>query len=385
MFHALFSFGTRPEAIKLAPVIEYMKSQTDFRVTVCLTSQHKELLRQVTEFFDIREDIDLDIMLHDQSLEHITAAVLTKMKDVLEAARPDILLVQGDTTTVFASSLAAFYSRVPVAHVEAGLRTFDKFSPFPEEMNRTLTASLSDLHFAPTHIAAENLLREGRDENSIFITGNTVVDALFLGRELLSRRDEAGRTALLTEAGLSADTVERLLSGTSRFITVTAHRRESFGAPFEQMLLALTDIVDTHPDVEIVYPVHPNPKVRDAVGRILRSRARVHLLEPMRYEQLLYLMDNSALLLTDSGGIQEEGPSLRKPVLVMRDVTERPEGIAAGVARLVGTDRKRIGETVRELLEDPEAYAAMATGNNPYGDGQASRRIVEVLRERMHG
>ncbi|MCB2206335.1 UDP-N-acetylglucosamine 2-epimerase (non-hydrolyzing) [bacterium] len=386
MLHVLFSFGTRPEAIKLAPVIKHMQSLPErFRVSVCLTSQHKELLRQVTAFFGIKEDVDLDVMVHNQTLEHVTAAVLMNMRGVLQEYKPDVLLVQGDTTTVFTSALAAFYQKIPVGHVEAGLRTFNRYSPFPEEMNRSLTASLTDFHFAPTETAAGNLRRESRDSDSIFVTGNTVVDALLLGREMLGAWHEQRRRALLTEAGLGEDVVDRLLGGNGRFITVTAHRRESFGEPFDRMLQAILDITEQHDDVEIVYPVHPNPNVREAVQRVLKDKARIHLIEPVRYEQLLSLMDNSVLLLTDSGGIQEEGPSLKKPVLVMRDVTERPEGIESGVARLVGTDRERIVSTVNELLESADAYAAMATGINPYGDGTASRQIADILTSRLDG
>lgn len=384
MTHVLFSFGTRPEAIKLAPVIKHLQSLPDrFRVSVCLTSQHRELLRQVTDFFGIREDVDLDVMVHNQTLEHVTAAVLMKMRQVLADMQPDVLLVQGDTTTVFTSALAAFYQKIRVGHVEAGLRTFDRYSPFPEEMNRTLTASLTDFHFAPTKRAAENLRREGRPEDSVFVTGNTVVDALLLGREMLGQWEAEQRRVLLQEVGLAQDVVGRLLGGQSRFITVTAHRRESFGAPFDRMLNAMLDITQRYPDVEIIYPVHPNPSVREAVKRILEGKPRVHLIEPVRYEQLLLLMDSSVLLLTDSGGIQEEGPSLRKPVLVMREVTERPEGIDAGVARLVGTDRERIVSAVSELLDDSDAYAAMATGVNPYGDGTAGRQIADILTSQL--
>lgn len=386
MTHVLFSFGTRPEAIKLAPVIKHMQSLPErFRVSVCLTSQHKELLRQVTRFFDIREDVDLDVMLHNQTLEHVTAAVLTKMRGVIEDIEPDVLLVQGDTTTVFASALAAFYQKLRVGHVEAGLRTFDRYSPFPEEMNRTLTASLADFHFAPTRLAADNLLQEGRAADRVFITGNTVVDALLLGRAMLGEWEQERRLLLLAEAGIDAAVAGRIMRREGRFITVTAHRRESFGVPFERMLSAIVDVTNRYPDVEIVYPVHPNPNVRDAVARILEGRPRIHLIEPVRYEQLLLLMDHSVLLLTDSGGIQEEGPSLRKPVLVMREVTERPEGVDAGVARLVGTDRERIVSTVSELLDDPAAYAAMATGHNPYGDGTASAQIADILTAHCDG
>ena len=380
MTHVLFSFGTRPEAIKLAPVIRHLRSRPeDFRVSVCLTSQHKELLRQVTEFFGIAEDVDLDIMVHNQTLEHITSAVLLKMKAVLEDFTPDVLLVQGDTTTVFASALAAFYKKIPVGHVEAGLRTFNKYSPFPEEMNRTLTAAMTDYHFAPTTTAKDNLLREGTPERRVHVTGNTVVDALLLGRSMIGSWEGSRRSELLLDAGIDAATAARILEGELRLITVTAHRRESFGEPFEHMCQAMLETVRRYPDVEIVYPVHPNPNVREVVDRMLRGTERIHLVEPVRYEQLLLLMDRSTLLLTDSGGIQEEGPSLRKPVLVMREVTERPEGVEAGVARLVGTDRQRIVTEVSRLLDDADAYAAMSTGVNPYGDGQASRRIAEIL------
>lgn len=380
MKHVLFAFGTRPEAIKLAPVIRHLQQRPeDFRVTVCFTSQHKELLRAVTDFFGIVDDVDLDVMVQNQTLEHVTSSVLLKMRPVLEEYRPDVLLVQGDTTTVFAASLAAYYQKIKVGHVEAGLRTFNRYSPFPEEMNRTLTASLADYHFAPTKASAGNLLREGRDPKTIHVTGNTVIDALLLGKDILSASPEAKRKALLVEAGLPNAFVESVFDGTTRLITVTAHRRESFGAPFEQMCFAMLDIVASHDDVSIVYPAHPNPNVRSVVDRLLRNQERIHLIEPVRYEQLILLMDYSVLLLTDSGGIQEEGPSLRKPVLVMREVTERPEGIDAGVARLVGTSRERIVSSVHELLKSETAYDAMVTGVNPYGDGHASERIAEIL------
>lgn len=384
MPHVLFAFGTRPEAIKLAPVITHLAAQPErFRVSVCFTSQHRDLLRQVTGFFNIHEDVDLDVMVANQTLEHITARVLEGMRPVLAEYRPDVLLVQGDTTTVFAAALAAFYQKIRVGHVEAGLRTYDRYSPFPEEMNRSLTAALADFHFAPTRRAADNLLREGHAEDRVFVTGNTVVDALDLGRAILDRWPAAQRATLLAEAGLDAELVADILAQRVRLITVTAHRRESFGAPFEEMCRAMTDIVAAHPDVRIVYPVHPNPNVRATVDAVLRGVAGIHLIDPVRYEQLLLLMASSTLLLTDSGGIQEEGPSLRKPVLVMREVTERPEGIETGVARLVGTDRARITSEVHRLLTDSDAYAAMATGLNPYGDGLASARIADILAERL--
>ncbi len=379
----LFAFGTRPEAIKLAPVIRHMQEDGGFQITICLTSQHKELLRQVIDFFSITEDIDLDIMVQNQTLEHITSTVLLRMRTVLDERRPDIILVQGDTTTVFAAALAAFYQRVAVGHVEAGLRTGDKYSPFPEEMNRLLTARLTDLHFAPTAGAAANLLAEGVPQDSVHVTGNTVVDALNLGRSILGQWEEHRRVELLRSAGLDEDLVSRIMQGTGRLITVTAHRRESFGAPFESMCTAIREVADRYDDLRIVYPVHPNPNVRGVVNRILAGHPRIALIEPVSYEQLLFLMDRSHLLLTDSGGIQEEGPSLRKPVLVMREVTERPEGVDAGVARLVGTDREVILREVTRLMDDPAAHAAMATGINPYGDGHASERIAAAIRERF--
>jgi UDP-N-acetylglucosamine 2-epimerase (non-hydrolysing) len=382
--HVLFAFGTRPEAIKLAPVIRGMRERPDdFRVSICFTSQHRELLRQVTDFFDIREDVDLDVMVHDQTLEHVTSAVLARMRGVLVDFAPDLLLVQGDTTTVFAASLAAFYARVAVGHVEAGLRTHDKYRPFPEEMNRTLTAALADLHFAPTARAAANLRVEGHPAERIFVTGNTVVDALLLGRDILDGWEEERRWDLLVQAGLDAGFVRRLRDGKVRLVTVTAHRRESFGRPFEDMCAALRAVAASGDDVEIVYPVHPNPRVRAVVDRTLRGAPRVHLIEPVRYEQLLFLMDRSEVLLTDSGGIQEEGPSLGKPVLVMRDVTERPEGVEAGVAILVGTSTERIVVETTRLLDDPGAAAAMRARENPYGDGHASARIAEIALARF--
>jgi UDP-N-acetylglucosamine 2-epimerase (non-hydrolysing) len=384
MTHVLFAFGTRPEAIKLAPVIQHLQKYPDtFKVTVCLTSQHKELLRQVIEFFGIKEDVDLDVMVANQTLEHITSEVLSRMRGVLEKYKPDIVLVQGDTTTVFTASLAAFYQKIAVGHVEAGLRTDNKYSPFPEEINRRLTGVITDLHFAPTEQGRRNLLREGYGEDSIFVTGNTVVDALLLGKALIEARGPSARRQLLLGAGIGDETVASMLDGAGKFILVTAHRRESFGAPFERMCRAMLDIVERNGDVQIVYPVHPNPNVRSVVNRMLSGNPRIHLIEPVPYEQLLLLMDTSYILLTDSGGIQEEGPSLNKPVLVMRETTERPEGIEAGVSRLVGTDTALITGTVQTLLDDDGAYSAMAGKDNPYGDGKASTRIAEIISARF--
>ncbi len=377
----LVAFGTRPEAIKLAPVIkELEKHPEQFATKVCITSQHKEMLMQVMKFFNLGYHYNLHVMVESQSLYHITSTVLLRMKEIFEREHFDIVIVQGDTTTTFASALAAYYEKVKVGHVEAGLRTYNKYSPFPEEMNRKLTTALTDYHFAPTKKAVENLLKEGVDNEKVYLTGNTVIDALLMGIQQLESYSDQAQKELLSTAKLKRGIVERIVNGDDlRLITVTAHRRESFGEPFEQMCLAIKEIVETDKSVEIVYPVHLNPRVRETVFRVIGSIPRIHLIEPLRYEQLIYLMNKSYLILTDSGGIQEEAPSLRKPVLVMREVTERPEGVEAGVAKLVGTNRKRIVDSVRELLNSKYAYSKMATGVNPYGDGKASERIVNAL------
>jgi UDP-N-acetylglucosamine 2-epimerase (non-hydrolysing) len=383
MKYVLVAFGTRPEAIKLAPVIkEFAKHPDKFAVKVCITSQHKEMLTQVMNFFNLKYDYDLHVMVQNQSLYHITSAVLLRMGEVFQREHFDVVIVQGDTTTTFGSSLAAFYERVKVGHVEAGLRTFNKYSPFPEEINRKLTTSLADYHFAPTRSSFENLIKEGVDKESVHLTGNTVIDALLMGIRQLDGYSEEQQEALLRTTKLKKGVVDRIVHGDiSKLITVTAHRRESFGDPFEQICLAMKDIIEADKDVEIVYPVHLNPGVREIVFRAMGNVPRIHLIEPLQYEQLIYLMNRSYLILTDSGGIQEEAPSLRKPVLVMREVTERPEGVEAGVSKLVGTDRNRIADTVLELLDSGSSYDKMVTGVNPYGDGKASQRIVDVLIE----
>ncbi|MAT38932.1 MAG: UDP-N-acetylglucosamine 2-epimerase (non-hydrolyzing) [Ectothiorhodospiraceae bacterium] len=384
MTHVLVTFGTRPEAIKLAPVIKHIQSKPeDFRLTVCITSQHKELLRQVIDFFGITEDVDLDVMVQNQTLEHVTTAVLNGMREVLLEKKPDIVLVQGDTTTVFASALAAYYQKIAVGHVEAGLRTHNKYSPFPEEINRKLTGGLTDLHFAPTKLSAENLIQENYPKADVYVTGNTVIDAVLLGKSILDARSDAERKDMIASAGISPEVYARIRAGERRLILVTAHRRESFGEPFRRMCFAMKQLIDRNPDIEIIYPVHPNPQVRNVVFDVLKDIDRVHLIDPVPYEQLVLLMDMSYLLLTDSGGIQEEGPSLQKPVLVMRETTERPEGIEAGVSRLVGTDREKIISTVEELLHDEAVYEKMAKSANPYGDGKASVRIADILQERL--
>lgn len=369
-------FGTRPEAIKLAPVIrELSRHPHDFSVRVCVTAQHREMLDQVLRLYAIRPHHDLDIMRPNQTLPNLTAAALEALAGVIASERPDLVIVQGDTTTTMATALAAFYANVPVAHVEAGLRTRNKFSPFPEEVNRQLTAVIADVHFAPTERARQNLRAEGIDDARIHVTGNTVVDALFMARDALaSSTPEAPELRALDQPGRS-------------IILVTAHRRESFGTSLQNICLAVRDLVDRNPDVLVIFPVHLNPNVRDQVEAILRSSpasgSRLILTAPLTYWDLLRCLERCRLVLTDSGGIQEEAPTFAKPALVMRELTERPEGLDAGVARLVGTDRARICHEVERLLRDEQAYAAMTAAANPYGDGHAAERIVEVLRARI--
>ena len=370
----LVAFGTRPEAIKLAPLLCRLAAAPDrFRTVVCVTAQHREMLDQVLEFFAVRPDRDLDLMRPDQSLPDLTAAALRGMTAVLADEWPDVVVVQGDTTTTMATALAAFYARVPLAHVEAGLRTGDRSAPFPEEVNRRVTSLLADLHFAPTARARDALLAEGVPPARVHVTGNTVVDALLLARE----RVRASPAAVLT-GPLAA-----LASDGRPLVLVTAHRRESFGAGLRGVCLAVRDLIERNPELVVVLPVHRNPHVREAVDAVLAGApaagGRLVLTDPLGYPQLVWLLDRCRLVLTDSGGIQEEAPTFQKPVLVMREVTERPEGVAAGVARVVGTDRGRIVAAAEELLRDPAAYAAMVARENPYGDGRAAERIVDVL------
>lgn len=369
----LVVFGTRPEAIKMAPVVNALRKRSDrFSCRVCATAQHREMLDQVLDLFSIRPEYDLDIMRQGQGLHDVTSAVLLGMRPVLEAERPDIVLVHGDTTTTMAATLSAFYARIPVGHVEAGLRTGNKNAPFPEEINRKVTGAVSDLHFAPTESAKRNLLREGVPEESIHVTGNTVIDALLSVRDRLRRDPGLARRA---EAGFA------YLDPRKKLLLVTGHRRENFGEGFESICRALAEIAALRADVEILYPVHLNPNVQEPVRRILGTgrEGNVHLVEPVEYLPFVYLMNRSHLILTDSGGVQEEAPSLGIPVLVMREATERPEGILAGTARLVGTDRgKIVAETLR-LLDDPEACRSMSTAHNPYGDGKAAGRIADFL------
>ena len=370
-------FGTRPEAIKMAPVVRKLAERPDlFSSAVCVTAQHREMLDPVLTLFDIRPDHDLDIMRSGQDLFDVTCEVLKGLKPVLESERPDVVLVHGDTTTTMAASLAAFYLGVKVGHVEAGLRTGDKRAPFPEEVNRVVADVLADLHFAPTATSRDNLLRNGIGPGSIFVTGNTVIDALLevSGR---IRRDRALRSSL--------DDRFSFLAPERKLILVTGHRRESFGQGFEEICRGLAAIAGARPDVEILYPVHLNPNVREPVNRVLGPgvHGNVRLMEPVDYLSFVYLMDRAYLIITDSGGIQEEAPSLGKPVLVMRETTERPEAVAAGTALLVGADRERIQREAIRLLTDASAYRTMATAHNPYGDGRAAERIVGILEKTL--
>ena len=361
--------GTRPEAVKMAMVARALEAADGVEHSLCVTAQHREMLDPILGLFDLRPDYDLDIMSHGQHLTDITSGVLEGMRDVLAEARPDRVLVQGDTTTVLAAAMAAFYARVPVGHVEAGLRTGDMSAPWPEEMNRKLTDALSDRHYAPTETARRNLLAEGVSESGIRVTGNTVIDTLLHVVERLE-----------TEPGLSARAGAMLprRDPERRLLLVTGHRRESFGPGFEQICRALARI-GSREDVEIVYPVHLNPNVQEPVFRLLGGHPNIDLIEPLDYLAFVHLMTEAHIILTDSGGIQEEAPSLGKPVLVMRDTTERPEAVAAGTVRLVGTDTDRIMDETFRLLDDGEAYAAAARVHHPYGDGRASQRILEDL------
>ncbi len=363
--------GTRPEAIKMAPVVhELQRWPGDFTSVVCSTGQHREMLHQALSLFDITPAIDLDLMTHDQSLAQLTARLFAALDDTLSQVQPDCVLAQGDTTTVLVASLTAFYRNIPFGHVEAGLRTGDKRRPFPEEINRRLADVVSDLYFAPTERARTALLREGCAPGDIYVTGNTVIDALLD----IANRPYTWRGSPLAE-----------LPEDGRFVLITAHRRESFGEAFRQLCLAIRELADEFAPqgLRFVYPVHLNPNVRQPVGEILGPARNVTLLEPLDYSSLAQVMRRSVLILTDSGGIHEEAPSLGVPALVMRETTERPEGVEAGVVKLVGADRERIVREARRLLTDPEAHAQMATRANPYGDGHAAERIVAALKERI--
>lgn len=377
----LVVIGTRPEAIKMAPVVrELARYPEDFNVKICITAQHREMLDQVLLLFQLRPDFDLNLMRQKQDLFSLTSTILGGLKEVFLEDRPDLVLVHGDTTTTMAAALAAFYSRIPVGHVEAGLRTGNIYAPWPEEMNRKMAGALATIHFSPTEQARQNLLAEGVPAEKIYVTGNTVIDALQMAFEKI-QQDNLEST-LSRELGRTISCWPELTGPSPRrLILVTGHRRESFGDGFENICLALQEIAQKHQDVAIVYPVHLNPQVREPVFRLLAGIPSVHLVEPLDYLPFLWLMSRSHLILTDSGGIQEEAPSLGKPVLVMRDVTERSEGIDAGTVRLVGTSRAGIVSAVTELLNNHDSYRQMATACNPYGDGRAAKKIVAVLQE----
>lgn len=359
-------FGTRPEAIKMAPLVQELASRPEFESLCCLTGQHRQMLDSVMEIFHLKAQYDLDIMERQQTLSSITTKTLLGMERVLTEAEPDLVLVHGDTSTTFAGALAAFYHKVPVGHVEAGLRTYDPYSPFPEEMNRTLVGDIAALHFAPTQANAENLRREAV-RGDIFITGNTVIDAM--------------KTTVRPDFVFADETLNHLDFPGKQVITLTCHRRENYGAPMEAILTAVRTIVAENPNVEVVYPVHLSPVVQDCAHRLLGDHPRIHLIAPLDVAQMHNLMSRSYLVLTDSGGLQEEAPALGKPVLVLRRETERPEAIAAGTAKLAGVETDRIVSLTQELLQGGEAYAKMARAVNPYGDGKACKRIVEAIGE----
>ncbi|MFZ3135805.1 MAG: UDP-N-acetylglucosamine 2-epimerase (non-hydrolyzing) [Thermodesulfovibrionales bacterium] len=367
-------FGTRPEAIKMAPVIIKLRAKSkELRTIVCVTAQHREMLDQVLDIFQIRPDYDLGIMKQNQSLFDVTVNGLKKLENILKKEKPDIILVQGDTTTTFIASLAAYYLKIKIGHIEAGLRTKDKFNPFPEEINRRLTDCLADLYFVHTKQAKENLLREGVDKRKIFLTGNTVIDALqiIVKKQNNKKIQKEIEQRFFLNYGISFDN--------KKLILVTGHRRESFGRDFENICKGLKKIALSNQDIQIIYPVHLNPNVQNPVRKILSGMSNVHLIEPLDYFTFVWLMNRAYLILTDSGGIQEEAPSLGKPVLVMRKKTERTEGIEAGTAKLVGTDSEKIYSEVKELLENIRLYQKMSKAVNPYGDGKAAERIVERL------
>jgi UDP-N-acetylglucosamine 2-epimerase (non-hydrolysing) len=361
-------FGTRPEAIKMVPVVKALQLSDKFKTKVLLTAQHREMLDQVMDFFQVKGDFDLNLMKSNQTLYDVTGNVLHGVGEILEKEKPDLILVHGDTTTTMASSLAAFYQKIPVGHVEAGLRTGNIYSPFPEEMNRKITGSITKYHFSPTESSKQNLLQENVSEKDIIVTGNTVIDALHDGLSIIKSSNKTYPVDELLEK------IEK-----KKIILVTGHRRENFGEGFLNICKGLKEIAENNSDVEIIYPVHLNPNVRKPVFELLEEVKNIHLIEPLQYEEFIYLMDKSYFILTDSGGIQEEAPSLGKPVLVMRDTTERPEAVDAGTVKLVGTDLEKIVFESQKLIENKEYYETMSKAHNPYGDGRASIRIKEFL------
>lgn len=362
MIKVLSIFGTRPEAIKMAPVIRELEDRAEIESYVCVTAQHREMLDQVLNAFEIKPDFDLNIMKRGQTLSDITCAVIQGMKDIFDELRPDLVLVHGDTTTTFAGALAAFYAQIPVGHVEAGLRTWDKYSPYPEEMNRQFVDRVADLMFAPTDLSKTNLLSEGIPENRIYVTGNTAIDAMST-----------------TVSGDYSHPELEWIRENDRLILLTAHRRENLGEPMRRIFRAIRKVVNETPDVKVIYPIHMNPLVREAAKDIFDGCDRIRLIEPLDVLDFHNFMNKAYIILTDSGGIQEEAPSLGKPVLVLRDTTERPEGIDAGTLKLTGTDEEQVYSETMKLLNDRAAYAAMSTACNPYGDGHASERIVNAI------
>ena len=359
-------FGTRPEAIKMAPLIKELEKRDNIDSIVCVTAQHREMLDQVLEIFNINPDYDLNLMKSNQTLTSITANVLEELNTVINEVKPDIVLVHGDTTTTLSASLAAFYNQCKVGHVEAGLRTYNKYSPYPEEINRQVTGVMADLHFAPTNESKKNLIKEGKCESDIYVTGNTAIDTL--------------KTTV--KSNYTNEIIDKI--GNDRIILLTAHRRENLGDTMKNMFLAIKKIVEEFNDVQVVYPVHLNPKVRDVADEILGDNKKIHLIEPLNVVDFHNFMEKSYIIMTDSGGIQEEAPSLGKPVLVLRDTTERPEGVEAGTLKLVGTNKDNIYEATKELLTDKEVYKAMSTASNPYGDGFASKYIVDIIIDRLY-
>jgi len=367
-------FGTRPEAIKMAPLVLALSKNSAIESKVCVTAQHREMLDQVLELFDIKPDFDLNLMKVGQSLNDITTQILLALKPVLQSFKPDLVLVHGDTATTFAAALAAYYEHIKVGHVEAGLRTGNLYSPWPEEANRKLTSVLCDFHFAPTEAAKDNLTKEGYKEN-IVVTGNTVIDALLTVKDKIDK-DHALKASLAS--------TYPLLDKSKKLILVTGHRRESFGDGFERICKALVELAEKNPSIQILYPVHLNPNVQEPVNRLLKNIENIFLIEPQEYLSFVYLMMRSHIILTDSGGVQEEAPSLGKPVLVMRDTTERPEAIDAGTVKLVGTDTHKIIKEIQRLLDDESCYETMGKAHNPYGDGLACERIIKTIGEGIH-
>jgi len=373
----LIVFGTRPEAIKMAPLVkEFQKNANEFETKVCVTAQHREMLDQVLDLFEIEPNYDLNIMKGGQDLYDITASVLLGVRDVLLDFKPDVVFVHGDTTTTSSTALASFYQQVKVAHVEAGLRTGDIYSPWPEEANRQITGVLANYHFAPTVTSQENLLRENKDATNIIVTGNTVIDALYLALDKIKNSTEL-RDKIVK--GIEDEVANNDFSLDSKFILVTGHRRENHGQGFINICKGLKEIAQNNPDVNIIYPVHLNPNVQKPVNELLSDIKNIYLINPMQYESFIYLMDKAYFIITDSGGVQEEAPSLGKPVLVMRDTTERPEALEAGTVKLVGVDSDLIFNEAQKLLANPQAYEKMSKAHNPYGDGKACQRIVDFF------